>query len=185
MKQYSELTKRKIQLYFACNYLYSLGKSHPQVVEVLSEYEPNNELLSSIANAAGNDQWRIIFNESQRLTSLGKNYQEIFDAVKPMESDPEVVHFICETWYGVQSMYAENIIEGPTHIQSGIKMIIASSLGLILMFSINSSLLAKMLWSIGLILGLFLWLYGRHQINLGKGLKDILEKDYTQLGKLI
>jgi len=185
MKEYGSLTNRKIQLYFACNYLYAKSKSHPQVIEILSAYEPDLELLTHIADAAAVDRWRVIFNEAQRLTSLGKNFEEIVDAVKSMEPDPEIIHFICNTWYGVQAMYAENVIESPTHIRTGITITIICSLGFAFMLITNASNFSKIIWGLGILPGLITLAYGLSQKKLAKGLKDVLEKDYTQFGKII
>ncbi len=124
MREYSETAKRKIGLYFASNYLYGLGKSHPQVFETLSQFEEDKELLLSVVDDAMIDKWREIFNESQRLTSLGKTYQEIFEIVKTKNADPEIVHFICTTWYSVQTAYVENAIESGSNISEGIQWVI-------------------------------------------------------------
>lgn len=183
--EYSELTTRKIQLYFACNYLYAKGKSHPQVIEILTVHEPDLELLTHIADAAAVDRWRSIFNEAQRLTSLGKNFEEIVDAVKSMEPDPEIIHFICDLWYGVQAMYAENVIESPTHIRTGITITIVCSLGFAFMLITNASIFSRIIWGLGILPGLITLAYGLNQRKLAKEIKVILEKDYTKFGKAI
>jgi hypothetical protein len=60
MEQYSERTHQKIRLYFAANYLFARSMSQPQVVEMLSGYEPDRELLVSVVDAAMVDHWRTI-----------------------------------------------------------------------------------------------------------------------------
>ena len=185
MEEYSELTKRKIQLYFGANYLYARGKSHPQVVTLLAEFEDDRELLVSIADAAMADKWRTIFNETQRLISIGNNYKEVVAKVSPMESDPEIVNFICNIWYNVQSLYAESEIESPTNIWEGIQWTLICSMGLVAMFYFNSSLFSKIVWSFGLIAALITWLYGLRQKKLTKEIKKILEEDYSKFGGLI
>lgn len=185
MNEYSEVTKQKIRLYFAANYLFDRGKSHPQVVEILSQYDGNNELLVSVVDAAMVDHWRKIFNDTQRLISEGKIYQEVFDHAKSMENDEEIIHFICNTWYRVQTLYIENVIESRTNLWDGTKWLGICSIGLVAAVYLNFSLVAKIIWGLGLFAALITWLYGLQQKNLAKGLKKILEEDYTKFEKLI
>jgi hypothetical protein len=185
MEEYSELTKRKIQLYFGANYLYAQGKSHPQVVEILAKFEHDHELLVSVADAAMQDKWRIVFNEVQKLISVGKNYEEVFKEVTPLESDPEILHFIYNHWYKIQSIYAENIIESSTNIWDGIQWTVICIIGLIAMIYFDRSVLSKIIWGLGLVASIITWIYGLHQKKLAKEIQHILEKDYTKFSNLI
>ena len=185
MTEYSELTKRKIQLYFASNYLFERGKSHPQVVEILSDCEEDPGLLSSIVDQAQVDLWRKIFNEAQQLLAEGKTYPEVISKVKSVGVDDEVVDFICNTWYNVKASYAENAIESQANISEGIQWVVICSIGAILVFYFNASLFHKVIWSVGLLAALVTWAYGLKQKKLAKELKKILEDDYSKFDKLI
>jgi hypothetical protein len=185
MTDYSDLTNRKIQLYFGSNYLFDRGLSHPQVVEILSEHEEDLRLLSSVVDQAQVDLWRKIFNEAQRLLAEGKTYQEVISQVSSVGVDAEIVEFICNTWYNVKALYAENTIESQTNIWEGIQWVVICSIGAILVFYFNASLFSKIIWSIGLLTALITWIYGLKQKRLAKELKKILEEDYSKFDKLI
>ena len=185
MDEYSEQAKRKIQLYFAANYLYARGKSHPQVVEMLSEFEKDRNFIVDVADAAMYDKWRLIFNEIQRLISLEYNYDQVINVVSSMESDREILHFIYNLWYNIQAIYAEHTIESPTNIFEGIQGFIICSTGLAAMICFDASLFSKIIWSIGAVAALITWIYGLHQKKLAREIRVILEKDYTKFNKLI
>jgi Flp pilus assembly protein TadB len=185
MNQYSELTHRKIKLYFAANYLFSQGKSHPQAIEILSEYEPDPQLLESMVDAAMTDHWRTIFNEVQRLTSQGKTYHEIFEEVKTLEADEEIVHLICNVWYRVQTLYMENTVESGANISEGIQWVIISAIGLVVVFCFNWSVFSKVIWGLAFVAALITWLYGLRQKKEAARLKRILETDYVHFTELI
>ncbi|RYY54708.1 MAG: hypothetical protein EOO09_13260 [Chitinophagaceae bacterium] len=182
---HSPLTTTKIQLYFAANHLFSLGKSHPQIVEALSEFEPDQDLLKSVVDAAMTDRWRTILNEAQRLTAEGKNFQEIVEAVQPIESDPEIVDFVCNAWYRVQAVYAEHSIESGTNIMEGSKWTIISALGLAFVFGVNASIFSKVIWSVSFLGALVTWIYGLRQKRVSAELKQVLEGDYMRYKNLI
>ncbi len=185
MNEYSELTKNKIQLYFASNYLFEHGKSHPQVVEILSDYEPNTDLLVDIVDQAMQDKWRKIYNEAQRLFSENKTYQEVFDLVSQGESDHEIVHFICDSWYRVKTFYVENLVESRTNILEGIQWVIICTLGVVAVFYFKTFWVSKIVWIAGLVAALITWIYGLQQKKLANGVKKILEEDYSKLERLI
>ncbi|MEZ5035211.1 MAG: hypothetical protein R2796_09505 [Chitinophagaceae bacterium] len=185
MDNYSPETVRKIQLYFACNFLYEQGKSHPQVVEILSEYEKDSKLLNKIADEAGIDLWRKIFNKVQRLTASGSNYETIFHTVKSMEPDPEIIHFICQTWYRVQTAYADYKIESQTHEKEGIKGIILSTFFAGGAFYFNAASFFKILFICGIVISILLILMAQRQDKIADQLKHILTEDYTKFEKLI
>ena len=184
MEEYSDLTKRKVRLYFAANYLFAQGNSYPQVIEILSEHETDVNLLGSIVDAAMVDKWRKIFNDVQRLIAEGKNYQEVIDIVTPLENDPEIVRFICNTWFDVQAVYAENAIEFKTNIWDGIQWIVICALGLAAMFYFDRSLIGKIVWGLGLLGAIITRIYGMHQRRLATRLKKILEEDYFIFDKV-
>lgn len=185
MREYSDIAKRKIQLYFASNYLFEHGKSHPQVVEILSAHEDDQVLLTHVVDQAMKDKWREVFNEAQRLFSENKTYQEVIDRVSPLESDPEIIHFICEKWYVVKMLYADNFVESSTNIWEGIQGVIICTLGAAAVFYFNANIISKILWPVGLVVSMILWLYGLHQKKLAAAVRQIIEEDYAKLDKLV
>lgn len=183
--QYSESTKRKIQLYFAANFLYDRQFSYPQVVEELSEFEEDSRLVTSIAAQAMKDEWRKVFNEVQKMVADGRNFEEIFRVASTMEEDPEVAYFICRKWHDVQSLYADSVIESSTNIAEGLEGVIYCSLALAFLFLIGGSLVVKIIMIIILLVSIVMWVYGRKQRKMAQELKKILEEDYTRFDKLI
>lgn len=181
---YSDLTKRKIQLYYTSDYLFAHGKSHPQVVRILSEYEPDIRLLTEMADEAMADKWRKIFNEAQRLFSEGKTYGEVMDELKCMEADDEIVHFICNSWYNVKTLYVDHLIDSGTNITEGIEGVILCSIGVCAVFYFDAFLLSKIVWTGSLLVSLVTWLYGLWQKRFVKRIKRIIDEDYTQLSDL-
>lgn len=183
--KYSEDTIQKIRLYFACNFLYDQGKSHPQIVQILSEHEDNHDLIIAIADAAQFDKWRVIFNKVQELTSEGLTYNEILELVKPTETDPEIVYFICNVWYGVKIDYVDNLLESEDNIFVGLKWVVISSVILGAFFLIGSSVFTKTFWALILFISIATWIYGIKQRKLARQLEHILNYDFAKFEKLI
>ena len=183
--KYSENTHKKVRLYFACNYLYAKGKSHPQIVEILSEHEEDHDLIIAMADAAQFDKWRVIFNKVQELTSKGLKYSEIREQVRPMEEDPEVVDFICNVWYQVKIEYVDNLLESEDNIIVGLKWVIISSVILGALFVIGASIYTKIFWTIILLISMATWIYGVKQRKITRELEHILTFDYAKFEKVI
>ncbi len=183
--KYSDDTIRKVRLYYASNFLYDQGKSHPQIVQILSEHEDNHDLIVAMADAAQFDTWRIIFNKVQELTSEGLTYHEILEQVRPMEKDPEIVYFICNVWYEVKIDYVDNLLESQDNIFVGIKWVIISSAILGLFFLIGSSIFTKIFWSLILFISIATWIYGIKQRKIARKLEYILHYDFEKFERLI
>lgn len=182
---YSENTIRKINLYYACKFLYEQGKSHPQIVEILAEHEGDQNIIIEMADAAQFDKWRVIFNKVQELTSEGLTYDKILEQVRPMEKDPEIVDFICNVWYSVKIEYIDNLLDSNDNIYAGLKWVTISSLLLIFSFLIGGSILSKIFWSVILILSISTWVYGIKQKKIARHLEYILNYDFAKFEKLI
>ena len=185
IKKYAETTYRKVRLYYAANHLFSLGRSHPQIVEILSDFENDPELLIPVVDAAMKDKWRDIFNETQRMTAEGRNFQEITASVSHLESDPEIVDFICNMWYRVQAVHAEHTIESGTNIFEGTKGMLMTALGLVFVFGFNLGVVAKIIWALSFLGALVVWLIGFQQRRISRETKFILEEDYMKYKNLI
>jgi hypothetical protein len=182
---YSDQTLTKIRLYYASNYLYSKGKSHPQIVTILVGKGFEKELATEIADQAMVDLWRKVYNQAQELFADGKTYDEVLEGVKDIVPDNEVTHFIIDSWYGIQTLYVDNLIESRSNIDEGLTYFIISLLGLIAVIYIGLSLVAKIIWAISTIGTLMMLIYGLIQKRDSKKLEEILKKDYSKFGKLI
>lgn len=179
--QYEEETVRKIALYYACNFLYAKGYSHPQVVAKLSGRVANTNMLLSIADKAQKDLWANIFSRVQELTAAGATYGEIVDAVQPMEDDPAIVHYICNRWYAVQTEYMENMVEAPGNIDNGIKWFVISSLMVAFAFFAPLSIVNKIIWSVMWLVSVLSFVIGLWQRRMAKQLDKILKTDYARI----
>lgn len=183
--KYSETLMEKVRLYYAANYLYSRALSHPQVVKVLSEFNSNIDLVTEIADQAMTDKWRKVLNKVQELTSQGVFYSEIVGRVEGMIDDPELIHFITNSWYAVETLYMENFIESKSNLLDGRKILIISTVGLVAVVYFNASIFTIFIWSLGVIVGLSVWLQGRYQRRLSVQVEKILKKDYWKFEELI
>lgn len=182
---YSEETIRKVRLYYACNFLFNQGKSHPQIVEILTAYEDDPNLIKEMADAAQFDKWRTVFNTVQQLTAEGLSYDQILNRVRPMEKDPEIVAFICNSWYQFSIAYMDNFLEANDNIFEGSKWVILSAFLLAFLFVIGSSLLSKIFWSIFLFIAIATWIHGMQQKKLALRLQQILHYDFNKFDTLI
>lgn len=160
--------------------MYSKGLSYPQVVEALETKVTDKVLLESLAEKARNDAWNKIFTIVQEKTAAGATFGQITEEVAFMEEDPQIIDFICNTWYAVQTEYMENMVESPGHISEGIKGVVISSLMLFISFWAGWSILPKIVWSIIGLLSLYIWVYGIYQKSLAKQLDDIIKRDYSK-----
>lgn len=173
----SNQTARKIQLYTAAVFLFDKGKSHPQVVELLSEFEPNTELLVMIVDNAMHEKWDKLFIQANELFSLGMTYNEVLLKVIESEPDKEVAKFICEFWYEWKTKYMECLVEAPNNIFEGMKGIIFCSIGTVIIFLVNLGWIAKALWITALILSIIQWTVGIQQRRLSKQINELFSID--------
>ena len=182
---YSDLTYYKIKLYYASNFLYSKGKSHPQIVALLTDKGFDHDQVVEIADQAMVDLWRKVYNRAQELFALGKTYDEVLEDVKDTIPDIEVTHFIIDSWYSIQTLYIDNLIESRSNIEEGLTYFIISLLGLIAVTYIGSSWIVKAIWIISTIGTLMRFIYGIVQKSDSRKLEELLKKDYAKLGELI
>ena len=182
---YSERLRSKVRLYFAANYLYSKGKSHPQVVAMLNEEYEDEALVLEMADQAMTDEWRKVYNTVQELTAQGNTYGETINKISVMLDDTEVIQFITDSWYAVETVYMENYIESQENIIEGAKYLIISTIGLVAVIYFKASYFSIIIWSLSTFVALAIWLHGRYQRRLSAQLEKILKEDYTQFGKKI
>lgn len=167
----------KINLYLAAMYLYSIGKSHPQIVKILSEYSYDIELIVKIADKAMKDEWDKLYDKARLLFASGKMYEDVMKEIKMQEEDSDVAEFIVNKWDNFKTMQINSMIESPTNIAEGSKWVIISGLALIGIFVLGLSLIAKILWSIVFVGSLIQWILGIEQRKFANALKKIFESD--------
>ena len=167
----------KISLYSAAMYLYSIGKSHPQIVEVLSEYCYDTSLIKVIADKAMTDEWDKLFDQARVLFASGEIYEDVIRKIKLLEEDKDVAEFIVKRWYSFKTEQINSIIESPGNIAEGSKWVIISGIGLMVVFILHFGLVAKILWSILLVGSLAQWILGIEQRKLANTIKKIFELD--------
>lgn len=178
--EYTELTKHKIRLYYAALYMFDRGYSHPQVVKELSEYY-EQDIVLPITDQAMGDLWRTIFHRVQDLTALGQNVEQIRQEVSGMLDDPEILHYIINTWYNVQTLYIDQELESQTNIIEGAKYFIFSLIGLVVVVYFNASIYHRVIWAVVTVASLGMYLFGLYQKRLAKKVREILDKDYTKV----
>ncbi len=152
---------------------------------MLNEAYEDEALVLEIADQAMTDEWRKVFNTIQELTAQGNTYGGIIDKVSVMLDDTEVIQFIADSWYAVETVYMENYIESQENIIEGAKYLIISIIGLVAVIYFNASVFSIIIWSVSAFIALALWLHGRYQRRLSAQLEKILKEDYTRLGKII
>ena len=170
-------TKKKLQLYTAAIFLFEKGKSHPQVVELLADIEPDTELLTSIVDKAMHDKWDKLYLEALNHFSKGLTYGEVLAIVSRAEHDEGIAKWICGSWYEWKSHYMECLIDGPTNRFEGMKGIVICSLGASVMFLIKAGWVAKTLWIVALALCILQWGIGMQQRSLSRQIKHLFTID--------
>ncbi len=173
----SENTKRKLHLYFAAVFLFNKGKSHPQVIEILSAFDSDNALVETIVDKAMHEEWDKLYEEGRQMFSNGMIYTDVVKVIAEKESDQEIAMWICKTWYELKTMYMECLIESPTNIFEGLKGVIVCSLGTLLMFLIDSSLILKGIWIAALVFSLAQWIVGLQQRDISYRIKSLFALD--------
>ena len=167
----------KINLYCAAMYLYSIGKSHPQIVKILSEYSYDNILVIKIVDKAMYDEWDKLSDKARILLASGETYENVSKQVALLEEDKEVAEFIVKRWYNYKTEQINSIIESPTNIAEGSQWVIISGIALTIFFLLNFSIFTKILWSILFIGSLAQWILGLQQRKLANIIKKIFESD--------
>ena len=174
----SEQGKKKLQIYFAAKYLFDKGKSHPQIIEILREFEPDITLLESIVDKAMFDAWDKLFDKANSLFASGMNYEQTLAKITEKEPDTEIATWICRYWYRMKEIYAECFVDGATNRFEGMKAILISGLGVIVMFVANSSWIIKGIWILALLLSSLQWLVGMQQRDMAKRLDKLFTQDF-------
>ena len=178
--EYTELTKHKIQLYYAALYLFDHGYSHPQVVKALSEFY-EQDIVLPVTDQAMVDLWRTIFNRVQELTALGYNVELIRQDVSGLLDDPEILHYIINRWYSVQTFYIDQELESQTNLTEGSKYFILSLIGTVAVFYFKASIYHRVIWTFVTVASLGMYLFGLYQKRLAKKVRRILDTDYTAI----
>jgi len=173
----SESGKRKIQLYTAAMYLYAKGKSHPQIINILGEIEPDGKLLTSMVDKAMHDEWDKLYEETRILFSEGMSYDEVLKIISKKEKDEEIATWICVEWYKIKAFYAECVIDGSTNRFEGMKWIIICVIAVSFFFYIGSSWITKSIWIIALIFSILQWIVGMQQRDIAKTIDRIFQAE--------
>lgn len=155
----SEL-ERKLQLYSAAVYLFNDGKSHPQIVKLLSGYENDTIFLTSIVDKAMREEWDELFEYSRQLFAEGKTYDEVIRRLSENESDQKVVAFVCDKWYEWKTELLEHVHEAPQNIMDGSLWVLGCGAMVAIQFIYQWSLFSKIIWITGLIASLIQFLAG-------------------------
>jgi hypothetical protein len=177
----SEAGKRKLQLYAAAMLLYDKGKSHPQIVTILEEQEPNREILIPIVDKAMYDEWDKLYADARKLFSEGLNYDEVWKIISKSESDKEIVTWICTNWYNLKTLLAECLIEGVTNRFEGMKGIIICGVAVIVVFLIDLSWIAKGIWIAALVGSIIQWIVGMQQRDIKNKIDQIFSIDIDHI----
>ncbi|MFY8003228.1 MAG: hypothetical protein ACOVNR_00225 [Chitinophagaceae bacterium] len=106
-----ETAKHKMQLYVAALFLFDQGKSYPQIVKILKEYEQDQGLLITIVDKAMKEEWNKLDLLAKELFASGRTKQEVYKQLSLQEIDSEIVTLICEEWYDLRFTYLENLAE--------------------------------------------------------------------------
>lgn len=164
--QVSEKTQKKLQLYSAAMFLFGKGKSHPQIVRLLEQYEPDLVLLTHMVDKAMQDEWDKLYLEAQNLFAKGLTYDKVLQLISQKEPDEEIATWICTEWYNLKSFYVDCITEGVTNRFEGMQWMLISALGLLVLFFVNASWIAKTIWLIAFVGSTFQWIVGMQQRDL-------------------
>jgi|SRR6185369_8623195 len=171
----SDRAKHKLQLYVASMVLFDSGKSHPQIVEQLRQYEPDENLLVEMVDYAMKEKWDKLFQKARQLFSQNKTYDQVLLEISKDELDPEIAKWLCESWYEAKSFYAECIIESRGNIREGSTWAIISIVVTPFLFLINLSIVSKILWGLVCIGAIIQWIVGIKQRRLSRQIAKIFE----------
>lgn len=173
----SEGAKRKLQLYTSAFYLFEIGKSHPQIISILTQIEPDIQLLTSLVDKAMREEWDKLYLEARRLFSEGLPKDEIVKAISKMEPDIEIVAWICGEWYELKMLYMECLNEGKINVLEGMRWIIICAIGLAFLFYIQATWIAKSIWIIALIGAVIQWVLGMEQRKISRRIDKLFASE--------
>jgi hypothetical protein len=176
-KSISESAKRKLQLYTAAFYLFEAGKSHPQIISILEEVEPDKQMLTSLVDKAMREDWDKLYLEAKRLFSEGLPKDEIVKVISEKESDIEIVAWICGEWYELKLLFMECLNEGRINIFEGIRWIVICALGLVVLFGIQANWVTKSIWIAGLVGAIIQWVLGMEQRKISRKIDMLFTAD--------
>ena len=162
----SEKGQKKLQLYIAAMYLFDQGKSHPQIVRMLEQYEPDIQVLTLIVDKAMKEEWDKLYVEAKDLFSQGLHYNEVLEVISSKEPDSEIANWICSEWYKWKSIYVESLVDGSTNRFEGMKWIIICGIVIPVLFYIGTSWITKTIWIIAFIFSVIQWIVGMQQRDL-------------------
>jgi hypothetical protein len=173
----SEKAKMKLRLYGVAMFLFEKGKSHPQIVAILQEYEPDYTLVVDMVDKAMHDEWDKLYEEARVLLSEGMNYDKVLTIISKKEPDIEIATWICNNWYNLKSLLAECIVDGSTNRFEGMKWIIICAIAIPIFFYIGSSWMVKGMWILALVASLIQWIVGMQQRDIQNTIQQILALD--------
>jgi hypothetical protein len=171
--------EHKLQLYTAAVYLFNTGKSHPQIVRLLTEHEQDEAYLTSLVDKAMREEWDKLFEYSRQLFANGKTYDEVIRLMSEKEKDEELVIFLCNKWYEWKIELLEHINEAPKNIRNGLLWVIGCGIGLTLVFIYDRSWFSKIVWSLGFTVSLIQFVTGLIQRRTSKYIQAILQTKTT------
>ncbi len=164
---------KKLQLYFAALFLFEKGKSHPQIITMLEEYEPDLQLLTSVVDKAMYEEWDKLYLEANSLFSKGAKYDEVLGFISQKEPDKEVAAWICGEWYKLKTLYVDCLIDGRRNRFEGIKWVVVSGIGVFFFFYNGSSWITKTIWIIALFFSVLQWFVGMQQRDIANGINRL------------
>jgi hypothetical protein len=140
--------KKQLQLYMAAMHLFEKGKSHPQIVAILEEYEPDKTFLVPLVDKAMYDEWDILYQETRKLFSEGKSYDDVLKIISQKEPDTEITALICKDWYKLKAFYAGCLVDGSTNRfeGKGMKWVIICGVVIFIVFYAGASWVTKAIW---------------------------------------
>lgn len=180
MDPYSNLSdkaKKKLQLYTAAYYLFENGKSYPQIVEILDEFESDKFFLEEIVENARREDWDKLYMEAKELIGKGVAYDKVIAEISRKESDMEIVEWICDSWYQWKVYYAEYVTDSTNNILEGSKWVVISIIVLPLLFLINTSIVSKIVWCLACVVAIIQWIVGIRQRRISNQIEKIFKND--------
>ena len=162
----SEAGKEKIKFYAAATYLFNVGKSHPQIIELLSGFGMDPAELDNIVSKAMREDWDKLYEKARVLFGENKTYAEVVEEIARKEDDREIVEVICADWYEMKTLYMESIIEAPGNISEGMQWVIITGLAIPVTFWAGLSWFSKGIWLAAFVASVIQWLLGLQQRRL-------------------
>jgi hypothetical protein len=158
-------------------YLFDAGKSHPQIVSILKDIEPDESLVTLMVDKAMKDEWDILYNEAKQLFSEGVPKDQVLAIISEKEPDLEIVEWICGEWYELKLFFMECLHGGPANAFEGMFWMIITAAVLAIMFYVQASWLLRSLWIAVFIVATIQWWLGREQRNMAKRIERLFNSD--------